>query len=208
MTIPNVVLGELIDPVTFGNAVVDAVNEHETEIADRLPLSGGTITGDLEVDGYLRTNGTTEQGCFITCEPYSAEYIEFDQSLVFGQLSLWGNTISTTGSALLHYRSGQGYVVLGGSRMRTLDGTLLDTAGSDTVENVTVAPTGTTYSGLTVVPWSNGSRYRIYIENNTSGARSWVGLWTGLGKITGNSPGASRSAMEAALAMKELNTGR
>ena len=48
MTIPNVVLGELIDPVTFGNAVVDAVNEHETEIADRLPLSGGTLTGDHE----------------------------------------------------------------------------------------------------------------------------------------------------------------
>ena len=54
MTIPNVVLGELIDPVTFGNAVVDAVNEHETEIADRLPLTGGTLTGDLQVDGDVR----------------------------------------------------------------------------------------------------------------------------------------------------------
>ena len=51
MTIPNVVLGELIDPVTFGNAVVDAVNEHETELADRLPLSGGTLTGDLFLEG-------------------------------------------------------------------------------------------------------------------------------------------------------------
>ena len=56
MTIPNVVLGELIDPVTFGNAVVDAVNEHETEISDRLPLSGGTVTGDLQVNGRMLVN--------------------------------------------------------------------------------------------------------------------------------------------------------
>ena len=57
MTIPNVVLGELIDPVTFGNAVVDAVNEHETEISDRLPLSGGTVTGNLQVDGTTTFGG-------------------------------------------------------------------------------------------------------------------------------------------------------
>jgi len=54
MTIPNVVLGELIDPVTFGNAVVDAVNDHETELADRLPLSGGTLSGDLQVAGNVK----------------------------------------------------------------------------------------------------------------------------------------------------------
>ena len=65
MTIPNVVLGELIDPVTFGNAVVDAVNEHETEIADRLPLSGGTLTGDLQVDGKTKAqNGTVSSPAY------------------------------------------------------------------------------------------------------------------------------------------------
>ena len=64
MTIPNVVLGELIDPVTFGNAVVDAVNDHETELADRLPLSGGTLTGNLTVNGKItnaEVNGNTAE---------------------------------------------------------------------------------------------------------------------------------------------------
>ena len=67
MTIPNVVLGELIDPVTFGNAVVDAVNEHETEISDRLPLSGGTVTGELIVDSVasLQSFGIElDVGCY------------------------------------------------------------------------------------------------------------------------------------------------
>ena len=190
--------GEFI-PVSGGSGG-DGSEPHDHD--DYLPLTGGTLTGDLQVDGRVVTGGTVVQGCFFACQPYGAEYIEFDNSVVFGQLSFWGNTVSTTGSALLHYRSGQGYVVLGGSRMRTLDGTLLDTAGTGTVENVTIAPTGTTYSGLTVVPWSDGSIYRIYIENNTSAARNWVGLWTGLGAITGHSPGASRSAMEEALALE------
>ena len=81
MTIPNVVLGELIDPVTFGNAVVDAVNEHETEIADRLPLSGGTVTGDLKVAGNsdLKIN-------------VPADFWRKESGIVFGAEGMVGGT--------------------------------------------------------------------------------------------------------------------
>ena len=43
MTIPNVVLGELIDPVTFGNAVVDEVNSLTTGLANE---TAARIAGD------------------------------------------------------------------------------------------------------------------------------------------------------------------
>ena len=103
MTIPNVVLGELIDPVTFGNAVVDAVNEHETEISDRLPLSGGTLTGDLQVDGTINAGagqGVAFGGNWQTARIYNTnsagrEFMVIGDGASGTQIQLHGNNDST-----------------------------------------------------------------------------------------------------------------
>ena len=49
MTIPNVIAGAIIDTVTFGNAVVDAINDHTNRFGLYLPLTGGTLTGELTI---------------------------------------------------------------------------------------------------------------------------------------------------------------
>ena len=167
-----------------------------------LPLSGGTLTGDLQVDTYASIGGAVVQGFFFNVAARSAEYIEWPSSIAFGQIQLAGNTVSTTGSALLHYRSNQGYTVESGKRLRTTDGTSFQDAGVETVAN-TGAPTGTTYPDghITVVPHDTGDKYRLYIENNTDADRSWVGWWMGTAPITGGSSGVSRSVAD----IKELS---
>jgi hypothetical protein len=169
---------------------------------DYLPLAGGTLTGDLIVDTYASIGGAVVQGFFCNVAARSAEYIEWPSSIAFGQIQLAGNTISTTGSALLHYRSNQGYTVESGKTLRTTDGTSFQDAGHEVVAN-TGAPTGTTYPDghITVVPHDTGDKYRLYIENNTDANRSWVGMWMGTAPITGGSSGVSRSVAD----VKELS---
>jgi hypothetical protein len=161
-----------------------------------------TVGADLRVETHASIGGAVVQGFFFNVAARSAEYIEWSSSVTFGQIQLAGNTVSTTGSGILHYRSNQGYTVESGKRLRTTDGTSFQDAGDEMVAN-TVAPTGTTYPDghITVVPNETGGKYRLYIENNTDAARSWVGMWMGTSPITGGSSGVSRSAAD----VKELS---
>ena len=104
MTIPNVVLGELIDPVTFGNAVVDAVNDHETEIADRLPLSGGTLTGDLQVAGELLMGGNWNGAYLFSSGSSGREYMNVGQNANGGSMMRFygGGDASYSGNAYIY----------------------------------------------------------------------------------------------------------
>jgi hypothetical protein len=173
----------------------------EGEPVARFGLGQLTLYNSLRVDTYASIGGAVVQGFFFNVAARSAEYIEWPSSIAFGQIQLAGNTVSTTGSALLHYRSNQGYTVESGKRLRTTDGTMFQDAGVELVGN-TAAPKGTTYPDghITVVPHSTGDKYRIYIENNTDADRSWVGMWMGTAPITGSSSGVTRSAAD----IKEL----
>jgi len=121
MAIPNVVVGELIDPVTFGNAVVNAVNEHETEIENRLPLSGGVISGALKVAGNsdLKINVPDDYWA-----PFSGT--------VFSDLGMLGGTQGSNGTSM----TSNGYRNTGGKW------TSIGAFGSTGAVEISLLPTG------------------------------------------------------------------
>ena len=147
MTIPNVVLGELIDPVTFGNAVVDAVNEHETEIADRLPLSGGTLTGALEVNNALYLAGGDEIAR-ISAQPGAGRQVlsmfASGGSDIYDSpyISMYGKNDSNASNkgSILIYTSGDERIRVNNDGLQ-VDGKVQSSGGSETAPGVSLSGT-------------------------------------------------------------------
>jgi hypothetical protein len=166
MAIPNVSTGQIIDATTFGNAVVDAVNAHADQFALYLPLTGGTLTGDLQVDGVIKASkgNSSRPGITFNGDTDTGLYWNSDNNLV----------LTAGGARIFRVDKDQGAKVFGDLQV---DG------NADLIINAPADAWGGTTRGTVFTPQGlvGGTQGSFATAMTSNGYRNDSGGWTSLG---------------------------
>ena len=142
---------------------------------DYLPLAGGTVTGDLQVDGQIRGPQGTQ-----TAPTYSSVN-DPTSGFYFGNFGGKSAAISVAGVYRIH---------VGENRTRIIDDLLVD-GTADLIINAPADAWGRTTRGTVFVPqgMTSGTQGSFGVAMTSNGYRNDDGKWTSLG--VNNTTGAT-----------------